>query len=432
MPPARLWPRRLARAGLVALSSTALTGPTAAQPPRPAEPPAAQPAAPTRQVLSLGECLAIAHERQPRIKAAQHSLNATLLGGQALNNLRPIVERLSPDIPVRRMQSDRGATVAVAELQKVQQETTYDVTWLYYSFVYARQAEQTAADVIVQMETYYDAAKGILESGVKPPGSKLDSFTLARLQRAIGAVRKLQIKAESGKQAALAALKEAMGVDQTCDLTPKDTELPLMLSGSVTQGQVVAEAVSRRPELAQAAAGVDVFRLEVLAQSKVGGLRQQISTFATGTDLHSRQVPMAVRNGTYRPGAIAPEMPTSLVGNKEDRVARACEYSQRQDALYETILGLVKLEAVNAYLEWEASSSRMREAKRVFDLTRQTLEQARTAAATRQDPQLVVETEADAGVAQADYLEAVLDHIRALAKLERVTAGGVRAGFPGR
>jgi outer membrane protein TolC len=422
-------PRRLARVGLVALCSAGPIGSLAAQP----SAPGSQQTRPAGQALTLGECLAIAADRQPQIRAAQHSLNATSIGVAALNNLHPIYDRLSPDLPVRRSQSDRGVTVAVAELQKVQQETTYDVTWLYYSFVYARQAEQTAADVIEQMETYYKVVEGILKSGARPPGSKLDSFTLARLRRAIDKVQSLKIRAETGRRSSQAALKNAMGLDQTEDVTPKDTELPLMLNGSVTQEQVLAEAVARRPELAQAAAGVDVFQLEVHAQAKVGGpFRLQVPTFAAGTDLHSRQVPMAVRNGTYRPGAIAPEMPTTMVGKKADRVAKACEYSHRQQALYEATLGLVRLEAANAYIEWDAANAQLRTAKRVFEQSRQTLEEARSAAAARQEYQQVVEAEAEAGLAQADYLEAVLNHIRALAKLERVTAGGIRAGFPGR
>ena len=45
---------------------------------------------------------------------------------------------------------------------------------------------------------------------------------------------------------------------------------------------------------------------------------------------------------------------------------------------------------------------------------------------------MLVTSQTMAGRAQANYVEAVFEHIKALAKLERVTAGGVRLSFPGR
>jgi hypothetical protein len=43
-----------------------------------------------------------------------------------------------------------------------------------------------------------------------------------------------------------------------------------------------------------------------------------------------------------------------------------------------------------------------------------------------------MQNEATAGKARAAYIEAVFDHLRALAGLERVTGGGIRPVFPGR
>jgi outer membrane protein TolC len=203
------------------------------------------------------------------------------------------------------------------------------------------------------------------------------------------------------------------------------------MAGSVDREQTIQSALSRRPEMSQAAAGVDAFRLEVCAQQKVR-FRQTVSTLAAGSDLHSRPVPMPNRNGDYKPGAVPPEMPTLLVGKREDRVARAAEYSQRQEDVYEKTLGLVRLEAINAYLNYEATTERLREAKQKFDNGRKLVEESRVAAATRQDPELLLRNEALAGKAQAEYLEAAFEHLKALATLERVTAGGVRPAFPGR
>src|SRR3974390_2955034 len=115
-----------------------------------------------------------------------------------------------------------------------------------------------------------------------------------------------------------------------------------------TKELVVEQAVARRPELALAAAGVDVFRLGVYAQGKIP-FKRVVPTFASGADLHSKEIPQAIRGKEYRPGAITPEMPTQLVGSKYDRVARAMFFSQKAEALYESAHSLVVLEAENGF-----------------------------------------------------------------------------------
>jgi outer membrane protein TolC len=366
-------------------------------------------------------------QRQPNLKAARSSLEAAELGKESLYTVGRLAERLSPDVPIRRQQAERGIIVARAELEKVHNETVYDVTRLYWTYVYARQQERTATDVIEQLEVFQEVLESIIKTGV--PG-KLNNFTLYTMKDSIGEVRILRDKAATGQKQALGALREAMGVEPDFEFHPKDTELPI-LEGVVTKDQVVEAAVTRRPELAQAAAGVDAFRLEVCAQGMIR-FRKSVPTLASGSDLHSRQVPMAVRNGEYRPGALAPEMPPSLVGRTESRVARATELSRRQDAVYEKTLGLVQLEAVNAFTSWEGTTARMREAKAKYENARQMVTQAREVLAVKTDPELIIRSEALAGRAQAEYLEAVFEHVKALATLERVTAGAIRPGFVGR
>ena len=125
-------------------------------------------------------------------------------------------------------------------------------------------------------------------------------------------------------------------------------------------------------------------------------------------------------------------MPTILVGTREDRVARALDLCARQEAVYEKVVGLVKLEATNAFLTWQTTAERVKEAKTRFDRGIKVLDESRAAAAARQDPELLVKNEALAGKAQAEFVEAVQKHLEALINLERVTGGGVQADFPGR
>ncbi len=428
-------PRRWRRLTAALLLAPGLAGGLAAQPPEPeakpdVRPPAGAPSA-TAKALTLGECLAIARDRQPMIRAAYHSYLASAAGSRALGNLGFVANLVTPDLPIRKQQATRGLTLGLAEVQKVTHESTQDVTVLYFSYVYARQQELTATDIIDQLEIYYEVAEGIVKSGARDPKMRLNQFSLYALQNVISEVKAQRLKAETGRRLALEALRDAMGVEGGFDFVPATKELPLMLSGVLTQEQVIAEALARRPELAQAAAGVDAFRLEVCAQAAVKRGRQ-VPTLASGSDLHSKQVPMAVRNGEYKPGALAPEMPGSLVGTTEDRVARATELSLRQDALYDRTASLIRLEASKAYLTWDAATRRVQEAKKKYERGRVLVEESRAAAIAKQDPEILVTNEALAGKSQTEYVEAVFEHIKSLAALERITAGGVVTQFPGR
>lgn len=376
--------------------------------------------------LSLQECIAIALERQPNIRAAKASLAASQAGVTALQKIHPWTTVLAPDLPVRREQAARGLIVGQADVQKAEQEAVYDVTRLYYTFVYARQQEATATDIIGQLQTYYEIAKGIVEAGTDL--QNVNQGTLYVIEGAITLARTRRIPATVGQPQALAALKEAMGVEQSFEFTPRDTELPVM-GGDVTRDHVVSLAQSRRPELAMAAAGVDAFRLEVCAQD-ARRFGRTVPTLASGTDLHARLIPVPVRNGEYRPGALAPEMPTSLVGRREDRVARALEYSARQDALYEKTHNLVTLEAVNAFYTWQGTAERVKLAHQKFETSKKLGELNEKNIGNAKKIAEVITNAVMVGQWQAEYVEAVYEHLKALAALERVTAGGVKAAFP--
>ena len=382
---------------------------------------------PTR---NLGECLTYALTHQPTVLAAQKSYAAAERAYQSLCNIHRFTTLLAPDIPIRRTQAELGTRVAAAELEKVHHEVTYDVIRLYWTYVYARQQETTANDVITLLEEVVKNAKQILEAGVPDPKGKLNQFTIYGLEDTIDEIRKKRIQAVTGQLLALAALKEVMGLDQCQEFRPRDTELPVM-GGAIRKEDVIAFALARRPEIVQATAGLEAFRLEPLAQSK-RRFGPQVATLASGSDIHSRPLPQPVRNGEYRPGAITPEMPTTLVGHRNDRVARASEYAARQEALYQKSLQLVQLEATNTYLQFEAAKERMKLTKHRYDEARKMVEQARLAAVASQDPELIFRSEALAGKAQAEYLEAVFEHIKVLTALERVTAGAIRPEFPGR
>ncbi len=382
---------------------------------------------PTGHPLTLGECLVIGQERQPTITAATASLAAAERGYVALIGLRRVYEILSPDVPVRKLQSQRGLCAAAAEVVKVRQENTYDICRLYFTYVYATQQEQTAAEIVETLEVFYDIAKEFLNLPVPDPKVKVNEFTLGDTDAVISEVRDLREEASTGRKKAYYALKEAMAVPREFAFVPADKELPLM-GGTVDQDTVVNLALSRRAELVQAAVLVDVTRLEVCAQSKLDR-RVKTSTFASGTDLHARFIPAPVRNGEYRPGAISPEMPTEIVGSVTDRVDRTTQHLRVHEAAYQKVQGLVQLEAINAHLNWEQAVKKVKDSREAHERAQNLVEKARSAVQTNQNPELRVRTESLASKAQAKYVKAVHELVLSLIALERVTAGGVVPAF---
>jgi outer membrane protein TolC len=242
----------------------------------------------------------------------------------------------------------------------------------------------------------------------------------------------LRATARLGNKQALAALREVMGVEPSELFQVKDKELPLMRQDiPLTREQVIDMAVCRRPELALAAAGVDAFRLEVYAQSKLP-FRRAVPTLATGADIHSRDVPQASRGKEYRPGAIAPEMPPQLVGTKFDRVSRAMAYSHRAEAVYDKARNLIILEAETSFYDLELAAERVTHTKAGFTHGDELRQYVKDQFPDQRDKERMLQLYIAGSQAQSDYVEAVLQHLLVLANLERVTAGGVRPAFPDR
>ena len=384
--------------------------------------------------LSLGECIAVALDRQPSLKATKASAAATEAGYRSLTNFGTPATFISPDLEIRKQQAYRGLMATSAEYQKIHNEIVQDTTRLYYTAVYANQQKQVADNVVVQMDFLVKVGRKLLED-VKDP-KQLEGFNTLKLrmmENGLVEAKKLQAKAQIGRQKALAALREVMGVeDRTFPFRVKDTELPVMKQNlPITKDAVVGMALDRRPELVLAAAGVDAFRLEVYAQSRIP-FKRVVPTLASGSDIHAKEIPQAVRGpGTdYRPGGILPEMPPQLVGSKYDRVCRAMAFAQRAEALYEKARNLIVLEAESTFFDFELASERLKLAKQQFEIGKDLQKRARETDTPQKDQ--LIQAEVVAAKAQSDYVETVYEYLLALAALERVTAGGIRPNFPGR
>jgi outer membrane protein TolC len=403
--------------------------------PAPAALPANDKNGETGPELTLGECIAIALERQPALQAVKHSTAATEIGYKALTNFGTVGTIVSPDLEIRKQQAKRGLMATSAEYQKLHNEVVQDATRLYYTAVYAHQQQQLAENVVLQIGFLVEAGRILLEKEKDP--ARLEGYTYLKLrvmESGLLEAKKLLATAKLGRLKALAGLREVMGVDErTFPFRIKDDALPVMKQNMpLTKDRVVELALERRPELVLAAAGVDAFRLEVYAQGRIP-FKRVVPTLASGADIHAKEIPQPLRTATdYRPGGIIPEMPTQLVGSKYDRVCRAMAFAQRAETVYEKARNLIIVEAESTFFDFQLASEKLTLATEQFTVSKDIQKRARDAADVIKAKDQLVQAEVVAAKAQSDYVQAVHDYLLALAALERVTAGGIRPTFPGR
>lgn len=394
---------------------------------RTAEVPAALPAASGQAsvpVYDLNQCLHLA-QQQPRLVAARASLSAAEVQWRALENLPAIP--LMPggrELPIRRKQAALGVEIARAELARAEHDVAYFVTRSYFTVVYATMQKRVTAGITRELTSSYEDVKRSVEAGDK----KLTTNDVQLVASYQGLAQARDAEAEMGIQRALAALQEAVGADMAPCFTVADSELSYR-AVPIDCAEVVALALARRGEIAQADLAVEVHRLEVDAQGKICSATAK--TFAAGADIHARVIPPDLHNGEYRPGALAPEMPAFLVGRKCERQQRARDYADRAAAVADKTRNLIVLETKDTYFRWV-------EASRRIPPTRQASEEATKLAGNsweewraRRKMELgeAVKNEVLAAQAKSQHNEALFRYVIGLAALERATGGGFSANL---
>ncbi len=411
--------RRLGTAAFLILV-LALTGRVRADEgsPVPADGQAAAPAPP--QVLSLWDCRRIALEKQPALAAARASLAFAQARAAALDNLA-VPAAIKHDLPIRRQQAALGVRAAEGLVRTAEWDTLYNVTRNYISAVYARQQYQVAQQAVKELGEWTDSGKG-----QKPESTKIWNRTEARVYQSLARGR--GEAAVAGYNQAIAALREAMGEPPDFCFRLADETLP---DGNVTvcRGDLLGLALERRGELAAATTLAEVAGLEVDAQGTLHMPTAQ--TFAAGSDLHAHPVPQGLRDGIYRPAAIAVEMPTILAGSRSERVAQAEALAARAHEVADKTRGLIALETDDAYARWRESGRQVAEfGKALKDedtLVNETRESAQDPNVAR--PQELFNAQVLRRQTQVEYNTARYNLYLALAALERITAGGFCPGF---
>lgn len=364
-------------------------------------------------VLDLAAARRLALEKQPRLAAYRASLASAQAKVQALDNLPALSGVLAPDLKVRKMQACLGVQIAEAQLNQGAWDTLEAVTRLYWGVVYAEVQTATVDAKLVQLRERLTNLK-----------MRELPWMEQRVEALIEYVSGRRASAVEGRERALAALREAIGLEPGSCVAVVDKTLPIV-AGPTCKEEIVRTALERRGELAMAHLAAEVTALEVDAQHRSRGMSAR--TFAAGADIHSRAVPQGSMEPEYRPGAIPPEMPTLLAGSRHDRVDQAQTLSARAWAVSEKARHLIALEAEAAFHRWREAATRAERTAAARDKAR--------SAATIADEKIkdevgeLLRMQEMLAQFEVEANENVYRSLLELATLERVTAGGFCPSF---
>jgi outer membrane protein TolC len=376
-------------------------------------------------VLDLASCKAIALSKQPAIGAAQASYQAALARQRGLDTIC-VPRFLARDLPIRKTQAAVGVSAAQLEIQRVQLDAVYAVTFGYLSAQYA--AEQHA--LLDSSRTRLVELKDGVKAGLDAGKTNIREEDLPRVDVYLGIVDGRIEESVQGEQRAMSALREALAADPHSPLVLRATGL-FRLEPDLSKDQLVADALARRPEVQQATLLSQTHALEVEAQG-MKRLFPTSPTFASGSDIHSRPLPAGSYDEQYKPAALGPEMPVTINGDCGARAEIARAYEQRSGSLLEKTRNLIVLETEQAYFRYLEARRKLpvlqeaaRKAQEVFDATDKSFKAGRREVAVRDWLQAGSQvTEVKSQVNQVRYQLLV-----ALAGLERATACGYQPGF---
>src|SRR5262249_44467777 len=153
-------------------------------------------------------------------------------------------------------------------VELAQWETRYAINRNFYSVMYAHTQGDLLDKVVQKLKAARDKTKTFLEDPkIKVKDLKVSDLDIKNLDVLIATYEAKQIEAKVGLKKAIAALREAMGVDD-CPLVLIEASLDVALI-EIECRQVVALALERRGEMIQVQSALQVTNLEIEAQRRL-------------------------------------------------------------------------------------------------------------------------------------------------------------------
>ncbi len=377
--------------------------------------------------ITLAEALELMNGNHPRIHAAEASLRGSEAGARGVQNL-PLFAKLSPDMKYRRQQSQLGIEVADAGLRQEIRDTSYGVARGYYLVIYSKQQR----DLTEQMLDILGKNMKALELKLALKKTPEDEIKLQKLKLGHVEAKHKNALAVTGYERAKALLREEVGGRNKIGLIePMETEFPsYSLLGLLTPefiDEIIEKTASVREEVIKSSKASQILALEVNAQ-RSARFNPKFRTFASGSDLHYIPIGVQGRGDNFTPEAITIEMPSSLVGKKNDRVARAQAFADRGAAVEESTKNLIRLEVRNAFQLLVETRISYNELKKVEPELKKIITELHDSSFKFLNPDNA-ELFEKAGNMLGNYNRAKFITMDNLADLERITSGTFSVGL---
>lgn len=376
--------------------------------------------------LRLADCLAISQQRQPSLVVARARLAAAHSRLASLESLDGPVARMRPDLPIRRQQARLGISAAEADLARMEIENRYVVTRAYYSVLFVRAQRRVLNDLIEDLTFLRDRVRASVE---KKESVEWTTATVDLITLYVRRIEARRVETERGIVLALAAVREALGLEPTDCFAIAEEALPHPVV-KVCHEDIIAAATTRRSEIIEANLASEATALEIDVQG-ARCRRGPVNTFAAAADMHANHVPQPIYGTEFRPGGVPLAMPNVLVGPRDGRVATAQNFSIQAAAVAQKTRNLAILEAEEAFYLWQEWSQKVAllgEAEKIaVRLGREFHDEFR--GSPRRLIEALLPESLLAAQTRTDYNEALFRQAISLAALERVTGGVFCAGL---
>ena len=377
--------------------------------------------------ITLAEALELMNGNHPRIHAAEASLRGSEAGARGVQNL-PLFAKLSPDMKYRKQQSTLGIEVADAGLRQEIRDTSYGVARGYYLVIYSKQQR----DLTEQMLDILGKNIKALELKMALKKAPEDEIKLQKLKLGYVEAKHKNALAATGYERAKALLREEVGGRNKIGLIePMETEFPsYSLLGLLTPEfieEIIEKTAEVREEVIKSSKASQILALEVNAQ-RSARFNPKFRTFASGSDLHYIPIGVQGRGENFTPESITIEMPSSLIGKKNDRVARAQAFADRGAAVEESTKNLIRLEVRNAFQLLLETRTSFNELKKVEPELKKIITELHDSSFKFLNPDNA-ELFEKAGNMLGNYNRAKFITMDNLADLERITSGTFSVGL---
>jgi outer membrane protein len=395
--------------------------------------------------LSLHDCIDIALNNHPAIRAAQENVNAGLgRETQAVSPFLPqvnastgyseshalggafgdsITKSYTTTLSVNQIIYDFGKTgnaldaarwgtrSSLRDLDRTIQDVVLNVKQAYYALLAAKKLVLVAQKTIEQTESHLKQAEAFYRAGSKP------RFDVTRAEVEVNNARLGMINAKNGVRIRTISLNNAMGIEPGKGTEIDDTLPPASAVPNLEKAQ--EETLTNRPEMLKAEADIEAAKYRVQAEtsnylptvSANGAYNWQTGTAEMGPSFQG-----ALQN-SWNAGVIL-TVPIFQGGLTRGRVSEAranlLAAEVQRDATRQSIL----LEVNQSYADMESAKVRIDVMESSLQKARENLEIAQGRYEAGFGPYLeVTDAQLSAVNAETDHIQAKYDYYLAIARL---------------